>query len=276
MKSITEHRHAICVIANEIYELVREQSTRERFASYLRKFCTLAKIQWEQDVAKEIAKDVPRKDAEKYLASPLCLRWFGYSGDVPTIRPPQNMELLCDYVLLAVIHDISLRPQANIPLFSEEYEGYDILKRERFIGGLASHYSTSLEPGCWRVDISDERISQLRRAIKHVQADLASTKQNGEKSKGATAKKRYRKPVIIAALITAVAMILAAVITSHGNKQGVSLHKNVSTSHKAETRGNLSPAVNTGPNSTVTINYLTPSQSETGSEINEMDVNRPK
>jgi hypothetical protein len=105
-------------------------------------------------------------------------------------------------------------------------------------------------------------------------ADLASTK------KSQPAKKQYRKPVIIAAVITAVATVLAPVIiwflNSHSNKQDVSIQKNVSTSLDVETRGNLSPAVVTsGPNSPVNI-YLTPGQSETRSEVSDTDVNRPK
>jgi hypothetical protein len=77
----------------------------------------------------------------------------------------------------------------------------------------------------------------------------------------------YRDRNIQAALITAVAMILAAVITSHGNKQSVSLQKNITMSPDAETKGNLSQAVVTsGPNSTVNI-FIAPSQSDSNDTI---------
>jgi hypothetical protein len=107
------------------------------------------------------------------------------------------------------------------------------------------------------------------------QADLPSTKQNG-----ATAKKRYLKPVIIAALITAVATILAPVIVwflnSHSKNLSIPSQKNDSTFINAETKGNLSPAVVTyGPNSPVNI-YQTPTLPDANSENKEIDVNRPK
>jgi hypothetical protein len=93
--------------------------------------------------------------------------------------------------------------------------------------------------------------------------------------------KCYRDRNIQSAVIKAVAIILVPFISwflsSHSNKQGISLQKNVSTSLNAETKGNISPAVVNSPNGTMNINtYLAPSQSETRSEVSETDVNRPK
>jgi len=116
-------------------------------------------------------------------------------------------------------------------------------------------------------------------ATKKFIAELKRWAASGGKA-GDTTKKWYRSRTIQNALIGAGVLILVSVVgwflNSRSNKQGVSLQKNVSTSPDVETRGNLSPAVVTsGPNSPVNI-YLTPGQSETRSEVREMDVNRPK
>jgi ABC-type sulfate transport system permease subunit len=74
--------------------------------------------------------------------------------------------------------------------------------------------------------------------------------------------KWYRNPVIIAALINAVAIILAALMSwfLNSHSQGAPLQKNVSISTDVETKGNLSLSVVTsGPSSPVNI-YIAPIQ----------------
>ena len=160
----------------------------------------------------------------------------------------------------------------------QDYHKYEFLGRVSFFVSGVSYQTTDRLSHISKIVNSYIESTVLTAAAQGVN-EVGKT--SGGKAKGATAKKRYRKPVIITALITAVATILAPVIVwflnSYSNKQGVSIQKNVSMSPEVKTTGSLSPAVVTGPNSTVNINnYLTPSQSETRSKVNKMDVNRSK
>lgn len=144
------------------------------------------------------------------------LLWLGIFGNAGIQRKPTNNEkLMCDYVRLAVIHDYELRysgTPTDIPIFSADYKG-KWFQRNQFCEDVWAYYHyDNQSPDLLHYPATpQEKLSQLKRALEHVQADLASLK-SAETEQNATPAKWSRVKTIICA-ISGVVIFLAALLT---------------------------------------------------------------
>ena len=67
------------------------------------------------------------------------LLWFGFFGNATVQRPPTEEEkLMCDYFLLAAVHDQELQDPTDRPIFPQRYEG-KWFRPEKFRYALWQH-----------------------------------------------------------------------------------------------------------------------------------------
>lgn len=115
------------------------------------------------------------------------LLWFNIRGNANIQRGPKEDEkLMCDYVLLAVIHDYMLRQSTDRPIFCEKYDG-KWFKRDQFRQEVGQHYLPNEATLYCKGRTTQERaeycqnlLSGLKRAFNHVQADIKKAR-GGEK-----------------------------------------------------------------------------------------------
>jgi hypothetical protein len=102
------------------------------------------------------------------------LLWFGLYGN-PHRKPTDDEILMCDYVLLAIIHDYELRQPIDRPLFSDKYSG-KWFERDKFRDEVSKFYNYPYQRSelFHHYIAPEEKISQLSRALEYVQADLAA------------------------------------------------------------------------------------------------------
>lgn len=106
------------------------------------------------------------------------LLWFGISGNTNLQRKPtQNEKLMCNYVRIAIIHDYELRysgTPTDSYIFSDDYKG-KWFERDKFYEDVWTYYYYDNQgPSLLHHSATaQEKLSQLNRALKHVQADLA-------------------------------------------------------------------------------------------------------
>ncbi len=97
------------------------------------------------------------------------LLWFPFSHGNPAIQRPatDDEKLMCDYVLLSVIHDYGLRRSTDRPIFSADYKG-QWFEQNRFIneGGQYYYYS------------EQEKFLQLILALEHVKQSQGNSRQD--------------------------------------------------------------------------------------------------
>jgi hypothetical protein len=107
------------------------------------------------------------------------LLWFGIFGNAGIQRKPtENEKLMCEYVLLAAIHDGELQQPTDRPLFSDKYDGKWFL-RDDFRERLWSYYfyDANTYPSITKIfgpevpESESERLLRLNRALEHVLAD---------------------------------------------------------------------------------------------------------
>jgi hypothetical protein len=102
------------------------------------------------------------------------LPWFGIFGNPGIQREPtENEKLMCEYMLLAVIHDRELRQPTDRPLFSNKYND-KWFERDKFREAVWTYYHYSYnKPSLLCYPATDqEKLSQLNRALERVKADL--------------------------------------------------------------------------------------------------------
>ncbi len=106
------------------------------------------------------------------------LLWFGISGNASLQRKPDdNEKLMCEYVRLAIIHDYVLRysgTPTDSYIFNDNYKGR-WFQRDEFCKDVWAYYHyVNQSPDLIHMPATaQEKLSQLSRALKHVQADLS-------------------------------------------------------------------------------------------------------
>ena len=100
------------------------------------------------------------------------LPWFGFFPYmIEPRKPTENEKFMCDYFLLAAIHDHECTMPTDISIFSKEYNG-KWFKRDEFRETVFHHYWAFSKD-------SDERLSVLGRAFDRVEKDLKDLKDKG-------------------------------------------------------------------------------------------------
>ena len=107
------------------------------------------------------------------------LLWFGLFGNANIQRSPTEKEkLMCDYVLLALVHDWELQ-YSGTPIdrwiFSTDYKG-KWFKRNKFCEDVWMYYHYPCSETFRLSATIQEKLSQLNRALEHVQAELTRKK----------------------------------------------------------------------------------------------------
>lgn len=110
------------------------------------------------------------------------LLWFNIRGNANIQRGPKEDEkLMCDYVLLAVIHDYMLRQSTDRPIFCEKYDG-KWFKRDQFRQEVGQHYLPNEATLYCKGRTTQERaeycqnlLSGLKRAFNQVKADIEAS-----------------------------------------------------------------------------------------------------
>ena len=102
------------------------------------------------------------------------LLWFDIFGNANIQRKPtEDEKLVCQYVLLAIIHDYELRHSTDSHIFSKDYKG-KWFARDRFCIDVWEYYHYRVqEVGLhYHLATSQEKLSQLNRTLEHVKADI--------------------------------------------------------------------------------------------------------
>ncbi len=111
-------------------------------------------------------------------ANPLL--WFGIFGGASIHRKPtEDEKLMCDYVLMAVIHDYELRHSGTPTdsyIFSTDYKG-KWFEWDSFLEAAGGYYHPYPIPGITYCSATaQEKLSQLNRALDHVKANIELNK----------------------------------------------------------------------------------------------------
>ncbi len=133
--------------------------------------------------------NVPRDTIYRPAEPANPLLWFGIFGDTSIQRKPtEDEKLMCDYVRMAVIHDYELRSPTDNYIFSADYKG-KWFEWDSFREAAWGYYHPCPNQGItYRLATAQEKVSQLNRALDHVEKDLA--KKSTETEQDATPDKR--------------------------------------------------------------------------------------
>lgn len=107
------------------------------------------------------------------------LLWFGLFGSAGIQRKPtENEVLMCDFFLLATIHDHELRKPTDTRLFPDKYDG-KWFERDEFRGFLWKEYRFPRQFYSEVSPVNEKKLSVLTRALERVKAQKTEeTKQN--------------------------------------------------------------------------------------------------
>jgi hypothetical protein len=209
--SIEQYQAAVHEMASKVEQLIiKDPTARKRFTKHIDRFCKMvegygqALLPYAQKLAEAKEKDEPlplpppkgwvemspmngdtlfvgknmRFEGQwlnyRQVEPPNPLLWLGLFGIAGLQRKPKDNEILmCEYVRLAIIHDIELKPSLAVtPFFSAKYEG-KWFERDRFSQKVWKYYYYPYEesPLFHRFN-AQEKLSQLDCAFQRVQADL--------------------------------------------------------------------------------------------------------
>lgn len=102
------------------------------------------------------------------------LLWFGLFGNADIQRKPTEDEILvCEYVLLAIIHDEELYQPVDRPIFSDKYDG-KWFQRDKFRKEVWQYYRYCMSDLFFSTT-PQKILSQLMCAFEYVQVDSATT-----------------------------------------------------------------------------------------------------
>ena len=221
--ALETHQAAVHEIANKVDELVIDATIRARFTGHIDRLCKMvedygqalqpyvkklreAEIRWKQSKSQLslfefcpppagwVEITYPYWDKQfikggssvthrpKEPVNPLL--WFGIFGDPGVQREPtEDEKLMCEYVLLGVIHDYELRQPTDQRICPRKYAG-KWFEREKFCQEVGAYYLYPTDANLrFHRATYHEKLWQLKRAVKHVQADLASKQQAEQKSR---------------------------------------------------------------------------------------------
>ena len=215
MLSYETYQAAVDEIANKVDHLLVDTTVRARFRDHIDRLCKMVEDYGQalQSYAKKLREaEIPWKQTKSPLPlSEFCpppagwveitypyrdkqfikggssvthrpkepvnpLLWFGTFGDpCPQREPTEDEKLMCEYVLLGLIHDYELQQPTNSRVFSGKYAG-KWFDRDNFrleTGGYYLYPNKEATLLCHSAT-AQEKLSHLNRTLDHVQADLAS------------------------------------------------------------------------------------------------------
>lgn len=113
------------------------------------------------------------------------LPWFGFIGSARIQREPtEDEKLMCQYVLLAIVHDYELRfsgTPTDYFIYTKDYEG-KWFQWKKFCEEVWIYYHYPVQEITLHrhTTTPQEKLSQLNRAFSHVHADIAIQADSGK------------------------------------------------------------------------------------------------
>lgn len=132
------------------------------------------------DYADNYCVDVPMGVVHRPLEAVNPLLWvsFGWGNAGIQREPTEDEKLMCDTILLTVIHDYELRQPTEQAIFSDKCDG-KWFQRNKFGGEVWGYYHY---PNQGHIVTDQEKLSLLNRAFERVQAELQPTEVSSSKA----------------------------------------------------------------------------------------------
>jgi hypothetical protein len=204
-----QHQEAVLDIVNKVDRLITDKTVRRRFTDHIDHFCKMVEDYGQALIPhiEKVERAGEKLEENGATSIPPVSELFPPPKDWVEIynwgKPTESEALMCDYVLLAIIHDGTLEEQTQTytQIFSDKYDG-KWFQRDKFRKGIPTRgdrdafesffsmdykklsYYLSNYPyrprkpvnPLWWFRIDGDWLKHLERAFKHVQADLANIK----------------------------------------------------------------------------------------------------